>query len=40
MGGSCSTMGEMRGIYRILLGKSEGEILLPDPNIDVRIIIK
>jgi hypothetical protein len=33
-------MGEMKGIYRILVGKTEGETLLPDPGVDVRIILK
>ena len=25
MGGACSTMGERRGIYRVLVGKREGK---------------
>jgi hypothetical protein len=28
MGGSCSTNGEMRNMYRILVGKPEGKIYL------------
>jgi len=33
-------MGEIRVLYRILVEKSEGEILLPDPGIDVRVLLK
>jgi len=25
MGGACSTMGERRGVYRVLVGKPEGK---------------
>ena len=25
MGGACSTMGERRGVYRVLVGESEGK---------------
>jgi len=32
--------GEMRGVYRILVGKPEGETLLPYPGVDVKIILK
>jgi hypothetical protein len=33
-------MKEMRSIYRILVGKPKGETLLPEPGVDVRIILK
>jgi hypothetical protein len=35
MGGSCSTMRERRGIYRVLVGQLRGR----DPGIEGRIII-
>jgi len=33
-------MGDRRGIYRVLVGKSEGKSNLEDPGIDGRIILK
>jgi hypothetical protein len=35
MGGTCSTNGERRGLYRVLVGKPE-----EDPGIDGRIILR
>jgi hypothetical protein len=32
MGGACSTDGEERGVYRVLVGKSEGKIPLGRPR--------
>ena len=32
MGGACSTYGERRGVYRILVGKPEGKRLLGRPS--------
>jgi hypothetical protein len=31
MGGACSTYGERRGVYRVLVGKSEGKRSLGRP---------
>jgi len=33
-------MGEMRGIYRVLIGRPEGRRSLVDPNVDGRIILR
>jgi hypothetical protein len=33
-------MGKRRGVYRVLVGKSEGRDHLGDPGIDGRIILK
>ena len=33
-------MGERRGVYRVLVGKSEGKSHLGDPSIDGRTIIR
>jgi hypothetical protein len=33
MGGVCSTYGERRGIYRVLVGKPEGKRLLGKPRL-------
>jgi len=33
-------MGDRRGVYRVLVGKSEGRNLLEDPGVDGRIIIR
>ena len=33
-------MGERRGVYRVLVGKSEGKIHLGDPGVDGRIILR
>jgi hypothetical protein len=40
MGGACSTYGERRGIYRVLVGKPDGKRPLVDPGVDGRIILK
>jgi len=40
MGGVCSMYGERRGVYRVLVGKPEGEIHLEDPGIDGRIKLR
>jgi len=37
-GAACS--GERRGVYRVLLGKSEGTSHLEDPGVDGRIILR
>ena len=39
MRGACSTYGERNGVYRVLVGKSEGENHLEDPGVDGRIIL-
>jgi len=33
-------MGERRGVYRVLVGKSEGKNHLEDPGVDGRIILR
>jgi hypothetical protein len=33
MGGACSTYGERRGVYRILVGKPEGKIPIGSPRL-------
>ena len=33
-------MGERRGVYRVLVGKSEGKVHLGDPGVDGRIILR
>ena len=40
MGGACSTYGESRGAYRILVGKLEGKNHLKDPCVDGRVILR
>jgi hypothetical protein len=40
MGGACSTYGESRGEYRVLVRKPEGRNHLEDAGIDGRIILK
>jgi len=35
MGGSCSTYGERRGVYKVLVGKPEGKRPLRRPGEDV-----
>jgi hypothetical protein len=32
MGGACSALGERRGVYRVLVGKSEGRRLIGRPR--------
>jgi hypothetical protein len=39
MVGACSTYGEERGVYRVLVGKLEGKRPL-DPGVDGRIILE
>ena len=33
-------MGEMRGVYRVLVGRPEGKSHLGDPGVDGRIILR
>jgi hypothetical protein len=33
-------MGERRGVYRVLVGKTEGKSHLEDPDIDGMIILR
>jgi hypothetical protein len=33
-------MGKRRGVYRVLVGKSEGKNHLEDPGVDRRIIVR
>jgi hypothetical protein len=33
-------MGEMRGVYTVLVGKPEGKRPLEDPGVDGRIILR
>jgi hypothetical protein len=40
MGGTCSTYGERRGVYRALVGKPEERERLEDPGVNGRIILK
>jgi len=40
MGGVCSTYGERRGVYRVLMGKPEGMKHWEDPGVDGRIILR
>jgi hypothetical protein len=40
MGGACSADGEGRGVYTVLVGKSEGKRPLGDPGVDGRIILR
>jgi hypothetical protein len=37
--GHVAYMGEKRGVYRVLVGKPEGNRPLGDPGIDGRIIL-
>jgi len=39
MGGACSTYGERRGVYRVLMGKPEGKRSLGRGE-DARIILR
>ena len=39
-GGTCSTYGERRDVYRVLVGKPEGERHLEDQGVDGRIILR
>ena len=38
--GHVASMGERRGIYRVLVGKPEGKNHLVDPGVDGRIILR
>jgi hypothetical protein len=40
MGGACSTNGEKRKAYRILVGKPEGKRPMGRPNVGGRIILE
>jgi hypothetical protein len=40
MGGACSTYGEGRGVYRVLVGTPEGKRLLWRPRLRWEIILK
>jgi len=40
MGRVCSTYGERRGVYRVLVGKPEGRSHLGDQGGDGRIILR
>ena len=40
MDGACSTYGERRGVYRVLVGKAEGKSHLGDQGVDGRIILR
>jgi hypothetical protein len=40
MSGACSTYGEERGVYSVLVGKPEGKNHLGDPGIDGTIILR
>jgi len=40
MGGACSTCGERRGAYRILVGNPEGKRELEDPGVGGRVILR
>jgi len=40
MGWACSTYGEGRGVYRILVGRAEGKGPLGDPGVEVSIIVR
>jgi len=40
MGGMCSTYGERRGVYRVLVEKPEGKRLLGRSGVDGRVILR
>jgi hypothetical protein len=40
MGGACSANGKRRGVYRVLVWKSEGKNHLGDQCVDGRIILR
>jgi hypothetical protein len=40
MGGACSSDGNGRGVYKVLVEKHEGNRLLGRPGMDVRIILR
>jgi hypothetical protein len=39
MYGACSTIGERRAVYRVVVGRREGDIL-GIPGVDCRIILR
>ena len=40
MGGACSTYGERRGVYRVMVGKPKGKDHWEEPGADGRIILR
>ena len=38
--GHVARIGEKRGVYKILVGKSEEKVQSEDPGVDVRIILR
>ena len=40
MGKTCSSHGESRSVYRVLVGKLREGDHLEDPGVDVKIILK
>jgi len=40
MGRACSSYGERRGVYKVLVGKPERKNHLEDPGVDGRIILR
>jgi hypothetical protein len=40
MGEPCSTCGEMRDGYRVMVEKPEGKIQLEDPGVDWRMLLE
>jgi len=40
MGRACSTDGETRGVYRVLLEKHEGKSHLEDPGVDGTLLLR
>jgi hypothetical protein len=40
MSGACSSVGEKRGVYRVLVGKYNGRYHWEDPGVDGRIILR
>jgi len=40
MDGTCSTYGERRGVYRVLVGNLRERDHLGDPGVDGRIILR
>jgi len=40
MGGACSTYGERRGVYRVLVGKPEGKNHLENRGVNGKILLR
>ena len=40
MGGTCDVYWEKKNVYRVVIGKSEGRLLVGRMRLDERIIIK